>query len=220
MTWPRLPELPGLSFGMVEVGPTAHPDAPEVQRLRPTAVDARRATFVAGRRAVRQALARHWGALPSDLRIEPDANGQPHARVGDRDHPTHVSISHTAGWAIAVAGDVPLGIDLVALDDVPVGLGEDVFAPREREDLERVFAQSSDPRIPRCAAFGAKEAALKWLGVGMRIPLPSVRVTSLGPLEGTDPSSIPVRILHPHGRVHLTMHTWLPTPAVLCVLLV
>lgn len=219
MSCPWLPELDGVSLAAVAVGPTAHKDAPELDRLPSTATPTRRATFVAGRRAARAALERRWGSLPDGLRVDTDGAGCPVVRVNGRPRATRVSISHTAGWAVAAAAETPLGLDLVEIEAFGTGFAEEAFTPEELAGASSCFADLNDGRAPICLAFAAKEAALKWLGVGMRVPLTSVRVGFEAKLGGELPGRVPVQMEHPNGRVRLSLAIWPLTDVLWCALL-
>lgn len=191
---------------------------PELDRLSPRATSRRRATFVAGRRAARRALEARWGRRPPSLRVDADSSGRPIAWLDGRPSATRVSISHVGGWAVAAAAEVPLGLDLVELEALPPGMRAEAFAPGELEGFERSL-DASDLRLPACLAFGAKEAALKWLGVGMAVPLPSVRLTPHDTLAGPYPWCSPARLEHEGGRAELPLAIWPLVPALFCVLL-
>ena len=215
MPEPRLIER-GARLAAVPISDTSHPDAPEVDRLGPRAIGPRRASFVAGRRAARGALGRHWGTLPEALRVDAEASGRPQIWVAGRRSPTQISISHAGGWAIAAVSEAPLGVDLVELETLPESL--EAFAPGELARF-RVVLPNHDPRLALCIAFAAKEAALKWLGVGMALPLASVRVEPTAIAEGEAPWSIPVRLEHPAGQVDLGANVWSVIGELWCVLL-
>ena len=181
---------------------------PELDRLSPRATPRRRATFTAGRRAARRALAQRWGVLPAGLRIDADPAGRPIVSVGGRPSATRISISHVGKWAIAAAAELPIGIDLVELEPLPASMIEEAFAPRELAGFEHALRTQDDARVAPCLAFAAKEAALKWLGVGMAVPLGAVRVTPRGPLEGAFPWRAQALITHTGGRVELPLAAW------------
>lgn len=219
MSDPWLPAIDGVSLAAVAIGPAEHPHAPELDRLGPRAVVARRVTFVAGRRAARRALERRFGSLPQSLRIDPADDGRPLVSTG-LPRTTHLSISHAGGWAVAAVADAPLGIDLVELEATSVGFAREVFAPGELEGAQRALSSLTDPRMPACLAFAAKEAALKWLGVGMRVPLMSVRVSYEDAPCGSWPWHLPVQIEHGDGRAALTLSLWPFAGPLYCALLV
>lgn len=209
-------EIPALDLD-VQLGTASFdeplPGVPELDRLSPRAVPARRSSFLAGRWAARRALRARWGTLPEELRIDADDHGRPVVPGA------HVSITHAEGWAIAGASGARLGLDLVAIEDLPAAMRDDAFAPGELETLARALDRASEPRFVMCLGFAVKEAALKWLGSGMALPLPSVRVTPRSSL-------VPARVLqaaatleHPSGRVELELRAFAVAPELWCALL-
>lgn len=209
-----LPDV-GVTLAAVALGEGSD-DVPELDRLSPRALPAKRASFVAGRRAARRALERRWGELPAKLRIDADDAGRPLVWVDGERSPTCVSISHAGGIAIAAASDAPLGIDLIELEDLPSAMDEDVFAPGE---LTGFVSALSVPMDARCLAFAAKECALKWLGIGMAVPLRSVRVDLHDRLAGELPWRASASLVHREGRAALTLFAWPVRPALWAVLL-
>lgn len=189
------------------------PLVPELDRLSPRAVPARRASFLAGRWAARRALSARWGTLPAALRIDADERGQPVVPGA------HLSITHAEGWAIAGASGARLGLDLVAVEELPDAMRDDAFAPGELETLARALEGSSDPRFALCLGFAVKEAALKWLGIGMAVPLPSVRVTPRAPLAPARVLRAPATLEHPSGREELELRAFAVAPELWCALL-
>lgn len=144
----------------------------------------RRAEFAAGRAAARAALRRLLGANAAGaevLRDEAGGTARPLA-VGDDGAAlgVHLSITHAGGLAAAAAGLAPLGLDLVVLEPLGRAFEEEAFTPGELAAWER-FTERHLPGVPAaCAAFAAKEAAVKWLGTGLTVPLRSVEVLPAG----------------------------------------
>lgn len=133
----------------------------------------RRAEFCAGRSAARLAVA---GLEPQLTRFDVLAltsgldAGRPVL------HPPSdiaLSISHAGNWAVAgAARGEPLGLDFEHLPlEVSSAFANEAFSPGELE----VWASQTADAVP--VAWAAKEAALKWLGVGLRAALQRVRVT-------------------------------------------
>ena len=176
-------------------------DAPlapgEAALLSPAALPKRRAEFTAGRAAARAAVAGLTG-LPADavaiLRESGPLDGRPYAAVRDGARlALHVSITHADGLALAAAAAAPLGIDVVAREPLSDAFVDEAFAPGEL-DAWRACGEHDDAGTV-CAAFAAKEAALKWLGCGMRVPLRSVVVTPAAAPRGAGPFlRMPVRV--------------------------
>ncbi|MCC6812324.1 MAG: 4'-phosphopantetheinyl transferase superfamily protein [Deltaproteobacteria bacterium] len=143
--------------------------ARERSLLSPRATVARARDFVGGRLAAKAALAARFGA--GEWIIERATGEHEGAPIVHGPAQASVSISHTDGFAIAIAGPAPAAIDLVKLEPLPESLCEEAFTSAER----RAWALSGEP-LAMTVAFAAKEAALKWLRVGMGTPLHSVRV--------------------------------------------
>jgi phosphopantetheinyl transferase len=99
----------------------------------------RRAQFVAGRVAARQALAclgKDFASFP--VEILRDRQGAPFV-VG---HPTvQISISHANDIALAVAAHVPVGVDLEADDPRPVGFARLFCSAGEQRRLSTASHQ-------------------------------------------------------------------------------
>jgi 4'-phosphopantetheinyl transferase len=78
-----------------------------------------------------------------------------------------------------------LGLDLVQVEPLGEPFAREAFAEGE---LAAWQARLGDPGAPSdrtvATAFAAKEAALKWLGCGLRLPLGAV---SVAPLAGAGP---------------------------------
>lgn len=132
-------------FGLVRVD-FADPGAllaEESDALR-AAIPARAREFAAGRIAARQALGQRL-AIP----MGPDrAPIWPQGWAG--------SISHAAGWAVAIAreGGALIGVDLEADEDLPEDILPEILTPAER------LRQSGDLRLAR-RIFAIKEAVYK-----------------------------------------------------------
>jgi phosphopantetheine--protein transferase-like protein len=145
---------------------------------------------IAMKRCVQRLLAQAGkGSIPErDIRIAPDENGkpivelanQPGTRVG------HVSLSHSNGFAVAMAGDLgdfdSLGIDLEKVEERTEAWAGDYFTDEELQAAD----QTSDKWATLTAMWAVKEAALKALGTGLSFDLKdlSVRVPEAnGPAE-------------------------------------
>ena len=165
---------------------------------------------MAGRRAAHRALEAHLleanlleANTPQTLRVDADAHGKPTvSRPG-----VELSITHAGGWALAAASRAPLGVDLVEREPLSDAFAAEAFAAGE---LAAWSAWEPDPVLARCLAFAGKEAALKWLGVGMGLPLQKVRVL---------PEGRHATVFHPDGRVRLGLVHFQLAPELWAVLL-
>lgn len=149
------------------------------------AVEKRRAEFTAGRIAAKLALARLRGTSPLDAEswigvADGYESGRPIVtdRAGRTLSNIALSITHSEGVAIAAAASTPLGIDLVPIADRGPGFTAEAFAPGELEAWRKC---TPDEASAQSLAFGAKEAVLKWMGVGLRASLREVVVRPTRP---------------------------------------
>ncbi len=154
-------------------------DPRERALLGPNATAKRRSEFAAGRAAARAALHRLLGERALGAVILRDEARRPAALGADGAPLAIVSITHAAGLAAAAAAGSPIGLDIVAIEPVERSFRDDAFLPGETEAWS-AWLGSDDPSLAACAAFAAKEAALKWLGTGLSIPLLALRATPCG----------------------------------------
>lgn len=150
--------------------------------------DRRRAAWLAGRLAAKTAIAR-LGPSSSPLeRIEilPAAGGEPVVRGATTASgvPIDVSIAHSEGLAVAIAFERTrtgaMGIDIEAGDQaIDPALVDFAFSPEEAAEIwSRADAGDRQRRLLRC--WTAKEAVLKAVWRGLRLPLAAVRLTGTG----------------------------------------
>lgn len=153
------------------------PSLPPEERalLSPRAVDKRRREFIAGRLAARACLRAALGEdVAASARVVRETDGPTAGRPRIVDasgawmRPWHLSISHAGPLAIAAVADGPLGIDVATVAPLDEAFLVDVFAPGELAAWEAIHA--TDRRLAVAAAFATKEAVLKWLGTGLRVP--------------------------------------------------
>ena len=144
--------------------------------LRPTGHEGRRTLRLWGRIAAKEAARRLWleeersPVFPVDLSIEPDANGRPVLRSrldpGDGAMPA-VSIAHTEGVAVAIAGRNPrarVGIDVEKIVERAASFEAMAFSAGERSLLDRAPGDRAE-WVARL--WTAKEAAAKATGLAM-----------------------------------------------------
>lgn len=167
----------------------------EAALLSPRAADRRRAEFLAGRVAAKVAVQRLFPGLPGEavqvLSAHGVEAGRPLVQVRGRRAAVALSISHEGGLALAAAasGDgARLGLDVVRIEPLGLPLRAEAFAAGEWARWARWLGSATDalgapPTEPvvTAFAFAAKEAALKWLGLGLRASLHSLTVTPLCP---------------------------------------
>jgi acyl transferase domain-containing protein/phosphopantetheinyl transferase len=130
---------------------------------------ARRLVHLAGRAAAKDAVAAltPLGALPADIEIGSDARGRPVVRWDGP--PVQVSIAHSGGTAVAVAGTGPdaerLGVDVEERGTRPESFATTAFDPHERALLADLGPEVLDEWALRL--WCAKEAVAKGVGTGL-----------------------------------------------------
>jgi 4'-phosphopantetheinyl transferase len=144
----------------------------------------RRAAWLAGRLAAKTAIARlgfpSWS--PEATEILPAAGGEPIVRgtPGAEPMSIRVSISHSRGLAAAIAFEPrrsgAMGIDLEACDQpIDPALLDLAFSVEEGEAIE-AGADAGERHLRTLRFWTAKEAALKAVWRGLRLPLSAVRL--------------------------------------------
>ncbi|MEW2191429.1 4'-phosphopantetheinyl transferase family protein [Streptomyces microflavus] len=180
---------------------------------RGLALPKRRSEWLAGRLAVKYAVAdhlrrddrgtRHDTSGPHEIVVHavPDGPraGKPFVR-----EPVHIGLSHSLDYAIAVGGSHPLGIDL---EGRPMGphVARMLAVPGGRQapaGLRRVAG------MPLRLRWACREAVVKYTGVAGREALHQTRVTDWQP-DGTFHWSPGASLLrHSHGPDSLPAHGW------------
>lgn len=129
---------------------------------------------VAAKDAVRQFVKKryHIDLCPADVEILPDGDGRPvvHGRWREQlPEAPQLTLSHTAGIAVAAVGDHVagggLGIDIETVDRMNEDVERLAFTPHERALLEAVSGADRDTWSLRL--WCAKEAVAKAVGHGM-----------------------------------------------------
>lgn len=154
--------------------------------LSPRATPKRVEEFAAGRRAAHAALRRLGavgGRCAAVVRGGPTGGAPVAVDEAGRPLPARISITHAAGWAAALASPEPCGLDLVRVEPLERAFLEEAFQPGEADGWASLLGDERGVARGPCAAFAAKEAALKWLGTGLTLPMRAVRVTPGGPAE-------------------------------------
>jgi phosphopantetheinyl transferase len=152
----------------------------ELEALSPKAVPKRRDDFLRGRLAARRLLAAWLSVDPVRLAVLPDTDGVPWAEEDGRKRlPVSLSISHTAGVAAAAFVDLPwrVGIDVEHPIDSASKLVGDYFEACEMELCGGLDTTALSWRAAEIWAL--KEAGLKALGTGLRVPTSAVVVKTI-----------------------------------------
>ena len=130
-----------------------------------SSADARRKLVAHGRK--REILAEYVSCDPRELKFACSSTGKPFLVRGPAKVP-FFNLSHTGSYAsLAISLDQDVGIDIEQIRDVPEGLAERYFSPRETA----LLAEIEDPMAKRKAFFCCwtrKEAILKATGEGLK----------------------------------------------------
>jgi 4'-phosphopantetheinyl transferase len=155
-----------------------------LQRLR---VPKRRGDWLLGRFAAKRALVLSGVArTEADVAILAAASGAPEAFVLGRPAGFALSITHSHGVAVAALGvhGVRLGIDLERVEERREDFLADWFTQTEQAFVSA--AQAGERAPAATLVWSAKEAVMKALREGLRIPPKAVEVTpERGPSDGT-----------------------------------
>jgi 4'-phosphopantetheinyl transferase len=156
----------------------------EAAYARRLATTKRRAAWLAGRLAAKDAIRRlATTSTPLDrIEVLPTATGAPIVRgkLPTSGGPLDVSISHTRNVAAAIAFERrrsgAMGIDVEVCDqEIDPALVDFAFSGDEAGAI-RALADASERHLRILQFWTAKEAALKAVGRGLRLPLSAVRL--------------------------------------------
>ena len=155
----------------------------ERQVLSPRAVPKRKNDFLRGRMVGRGLACDVLGLDPQRIAIVPDERGVPWIEYDDARLAYSMSLSHTVGVAGAAIVKLPfrVGIDVERPIDRPAAVIRGYFDMHESE-----YCACGDAReVGRRASeiWALKEACLKVMGTGLRVPVSAVSVCSVGNRE-------------------------------------
>jgi phosphopantetheinyl transferase len=150
--------------------------ASEREQIASLAVDKKKKERIAGRVAAAAALNELVGEAPAvSVRESGPTAGQPFATHEGAE--IGVSISHAGGLAVAAATHGRVGIDVDVDVERSSELLEMAFSVVERRAIQGLAASAAlSERSAVNLAWCAKEAVLKWLGLGLRAPLQGVEL--------------------------------------------
>jgi 4'-phosphopantetheinyl transferase len=185
--------------------------AAERSRAAALASDRHRQAFVATRSVLRRIL----GEVP----LTTAEHGKPVLAGGI---PVEVSVSHTAGRSLVAVACDPVGVDIERTDR---RVDVDRVAPLVLTAAERRHLQQLDATARRrtfVALWARKEALAKGVGLGLRLPFPTVdgrgptvrtggRTWSVVDVDADAPYAIAVAVPGPRPRIQRA--TWRSEPA-------
>jgi phosphopantetheinyl transferase (holo-ACP synthase) len=181
----------GFSFAFCPVSPPLQAlsciTVSERKLLSEKATPKRIGDFIAGRVAAKLAIRSHLSlpdSLPlSILRTEHgNEAGKPCAVIDDAGTilpEIHLSITHADKKAYAAASHTRIGIDNVTIETYNDAFVQDVFQPEELQAWAAWLRSDCNHPLAVCTGFAAKEAFLKWLGIGLRGTLPMTQIIPL-----------------------------------------
>lgn len=155
----------------------------EVQRYLRFAFDKDRYQFLMSRVLLRNALARHLGISPLDVKFKYGPYGKPylpdHGNVSDT--VLKFNLTHTDGMAIvAIARGRCIGVDVERIDrPAPVDVGVQQFHSREAASLLERAGDAAAFRLHFWKLWTLKESLVKATGLGLTIPLNRFDVSHL-----------------------------------------
>jgi phosphopantetheinyl transferase (holo-ACP synthase) len=158
----------------------------EKELLSSKATPKRIADFCTGRVAAKQAV-RSYLSLPESSKLsilreeKGEEAGRPYAVIDESETrlPVFISITHADQKAYAVASSSRVGIDNVTLEEYGTAFVEEVFQKDELRAWSDWLGVDVDHPLAYCSGFAAKEAFLKWLGVGLRYSLSQLKITPI-----------------------------------------
>jgi len=145
----------------------------ERARARRFAFAEDRRRFLAQHGWQRRLLGLYTGRAPETLRIEPDAMGKP--RLADVPLPFNGSESGgVALFAVSASGDIGVDVESLRPERADPRFAHRYFHPEEAAKLDRLDGEAFARAF--FMVWTRKEALVKAVGLGLRIPLASFRV--------------------------------------------
>lgn len=159
-------------------------NAEELVRARRFHFDLHRHRFVAGRAAVRRALAAVVDVAPQEITFEYGEHGRPDL-AGHPQVSFNLSNSEGVGLlAISTVGRVGVDVEVIRPDFSDLRIAERFFAAGEVTRLRALPLAERDLAFFRC--WTRKEALLKAHGAGLTLPLGSFEVS----IEANEPARL------------------------------
>lgn len=163
----------------------------EISRCESFKSDARRNESATGAALLRLLVEDELGVDPRSLPVHRSCRdcGKPHGpprlppQLG-----MHASVTHAGRWVGVAVCSQPIGVDIEPHQPRFIDIQDDILTHREKLRVENKSLQ--DRIVALTSAWTRKEACLKALGVGLRVPLTSLEIVegvllkAAGPLSG------------------------------------
>lgn len=121
-----------------------------------------------------QYIYNEWGKPELDVKNIVD-NVQLDAVKKERIESLSFNLSHSGNYAVLAVSDSPIGVDIECKNRNYMSLAKRCFCKEEYEDIEAVIGEEERKR--RFLEYWTmKEAYIKYVGEGLRIPLNSFRI--------------------------------------------
>lgn len=149
----------------------------EVDRANKTAIKQKRNAFIAARGFLREVLGAYLDIAPYEVEFIRSELGKPALRNIPSQGPVYFNISYSMeAVLVGISMVAELGVDIeymrdeLSFDDI----AKNFYSPGEKERLMHFSAMERKKKFYEC--WTIKEAFIKALGVGLRMPLDSFEV--------------------------------------------
>lgn len=138
--------------------------------------------FVAGVVATKELVGAVTGVAPAEVALDRTceecgsrAHGRPRLRRPPGHRDLHVSVTHGGAWVAVAVASRPVGVDLEPVTPDVVEVGPVVLTDREAGATTKVAEADRPAALTRL--WVRKEAVLKAVGAGLRVPPDTVDVS-------------------------------------------
>lgn len=198
-------------------------DPAELKRFKRFKVDSKRQEFLASRLLLRHILCRRTSYSTNNISAIsaiPDEMGRPFFYLGDKKLPLFFSLSHTKGFIFCASGrSKEIGCDVEQIRERKYlrQLTEMVFSDSERSLYDSVPETETLHFFYRC--WTLKEAYVKAVGQGLRIPLTSLNFSQeYYPKESPRACMVPAKKTQKNVFPNWFFYTLYPTSTIICSL--
>lgn len=173
-----------------------------------------RRDWTAARVALKRLAADCLGESPQGLSVEYEVGGRPVLFCNSRPAAVHISLAHASGWGAAALAQDPVGVDLELVRESNVRIRPYLGQGREYTRLEAAVDGSAREGLAETILLCLKEAALKCLGTGLRLPREQVTLLAAEAMK-TDKGLLCFQAEATESGARLTGAVWAPGEAIL-----